>query len=147
MIATHLATSSSAADLEWECKCLVDTLGLSQMDAILQKLSYRNYHIPPFYENCSFFLLRLNCSLFPMVQLTINHYCFRKWLHAEQAIIHYLNQWWPSLLMRIWITQLQWLWVNNFSLGHSLSCHKCLWKPLNFIHIWPHLSFGHTCQI
>ena len=39
------------------------------------------------------FRLRFHISLFPRAQLTLEHW-FRKWLGADQATSHYLNQWW-----------------------------------------------------
>ena len=40
------------------------------------------------------FRLEFHQSLFLMFQMTINHHWFRKWLGADQATSHYLNQWW-----------------------------------------------------
>ena len=55
-------------------------------------------------ENCRILIL---LEFVPRVQLTISYYWFKQWLGAEQAIIHYLNQWGPSLLEHIWTTQPQ----------------------------------------
>ena len=44
-------------------------------------------------------------------QYSIQHW-FRKWLDADQATGHYLDQWWPSLLTHMCITQPQ--WVNTW---------------------------------
>ena len=49
-----------------------------------------------------------------LVQLTISQYCFRYYLGAKWATSHYLNQWWPSLLLDIYITRF-WMVLN----GHS----------------------------
>ena len=40
------------------------------------------------------FWLKFHWSLFLMVRLTIFQHWFRKWLGADQATSHYLNQWW-----------------------------------------------------
>ena len=40
------------------------------------------------------FYFRFPRSLFPMVQLTIFHHCFRYWLDAGQATSHYPKQRW-----------------------------------------------------
>ena len=47
--------------------------------------------------------------MFSMVQLTLSQHWFRKWLGAEQAASHYLNQRWPSLLTHICVTGLRWV--------------------------------------
>ena len=47
------------------------------------------------------FSFQLHWSLFKRVQLTLNQHGFRKWLGAEQATSHYLNQCWPSSLAHI----------------------------------------------
>ena len=51
------------------------------------------------------FRLKFNWNLLLGVQSTIFQHCFREWLGADQAIRHYLNQWWLSLLMHIFVTQ------------------------------------------
>ena len=53
------------------------------------------------------FWLEFHWNLFPHVQLTISQYWFRLWLGTKQATSHYLNQWWPSLLMYLCVTQPQ----------------------------------------
>ena len=53
--------------------------------------------------------LKFHWSLFPKVHLTIFQHWFRKWLGAEQATSHYLNQWWPSSMMHICFTRPQWV--------------------------------------
>ena len=40
------------------------------------------------------FRLKFHWSLLLSVQLTIFQHWFRKWLGADQATSHYLNQWW-----------------------------------------------------
>ena len=56
-------------------------------------------------------LFILHWDMLPMVQLTICQHWFRLWLGTEQAASHYLNQWWFSLLMHIYIAGP--LWVNT----------------------------------
>ena len=41
-----------------------------------------------------YFRLKFHWSLFLRVQLIISQHWFRLWLGADQATIHYLNQWW-----------------------------------------------------
>ena len=57
------------------------------------------------------FRLKFHWSLFLKVQLTIFQHWFRRWLGAEQATSHYLNQWWPSSTTHICVTRHQ--WVNS----------------------------------
>ena len=61
--------------------------------------------------------------MFPGVQLTINQHWFRKWLGAEEATSHSLDQWWPSSLTHICGTEGR--WVNDWLLVKSCStwCH------------------------
>ena len=46
------------------------------------------------------FRLKFHYSLFLRAHLTIRQYLFRKWICAEQATSHYLDQWWFIFLMR-----------------------------------------------
>ena len=48
--------------------------------------------------------------MFLRVQLTICKHWFRQWLGIHLVIIHFLNQWWPSLLAQICIGA---QWVKN----------------------------------
>ena len=57
------------------------------------------------------FWFEFHWSLFLMVQLTIFHQWFRKWLGDNQAVSHYLNQCWPSSLTHICATR--WRWVAH----------------------------------
>ena len=58
------------------------------------------------------FQMRFHWSLFIRVQLTIFRHWFRWWLGTKQVTSHYLNQWWPSLLMHTCITQPQWVNIS-----------------------------------
>ena len=51
-----------------------------------------------------FNLIQISLKCVTKGQLPIFKHCFRYWLDAEQAISHYLNQWWPCLRMHICIT-------------------------------------------
>ena len=53
--------------------------------------------------------LYFDWSLFLRVQLTIFQHWFRKWLGADQATSHYLNQCWPISLMHICGTRGRWV--------------------------------------
>ena len=49
------------------------------------------------------FGFKFHWNMIPMVQLKSHHW-FRWWSGTDQATNHYLNQWWPSLLMYICTT-------------------------------------------
>ena len=55
------------------------------------------------------FWLRFHWILYGRVQLTIFHHWFRQWLGTDQATSHYLDQWWPCLLMHMYVTRPQWV--------------------------------------
>ena len=57
------------------------------------------------------FWFEFHWSLFPRVQLTMSQHWFRKWLGAEQAASHYLNQCLGSSLTHICGTRGR--WVNS----------------------------------
>ena len=62
------------------------------------------------------FRIQFDWSLFLRVQMTIlQHWMF---IGIEQATSHYLNQWWPSSLIHICITQTQ--WVETWSVFSNL---------------------------
>ena len=52
------------------------------------------------------FRLRFHLSLF---ELTIYQNWFRIWLGTDQAISHFLNQWWPRLPTHTSVTRPQWI--------------------------------------
>ena len=58
------------------------------------------------------FLIQFDWSLFLRIQLTIIQHRFRKWLGADQATSHYLNQWWSMLLTHISVLGLN--TINQF---------------------------------
>ena len=69
-------------------------------------------------------LLEFHWNMFPGVQLSICHHWFRWWLGAKKVTGHYLNQWQPSILMHIWVTQPQWI-------DQSLQGYLCHWHSGN----------------
>ena len=60
------------------------------MAAIFQTTFWNAFSWMKIYE----FRLKFHWSLFLGAQLTIYQHWFRKWLGADQATSHYLNQWW-----------------------------------------------------
>ena len=55
------------------------------------------------------FRIKFDWNFFLKIQLTKSQHWFRYWLGAEQASSHYLNQWWPRLVMHIYVTGPQWV--------------------------------------
>ena len=64
--------------------------GRDKMDAISQTTFWSAFSWMKMFE----FRLKFHWSLFLRVQLTIFQHWFRKWLGANQATSHYLDQWW-----------------------------------------------------
>ena len=64
--------------------------GRDKMAVIFQTTFSNGFSWMKMYE----FRLTFHWSLFLGVQLTIFQHWFRKWLGADQATSHYLNQWW-----------------------------------------------------
>ena len=93
---------------------------------------------------------KFHWNLFSMVQSKISQHWFTSWLGAGQAPSHYLNHWWPSLLIHICITQL-W-WVNSLRPGDAIWRHRsgstlaqvmacCLTAPRHYlIQCWLNIS-------
>ena len=70
------------------------------------------------------FWLGFHWRMFLRIQLTIFQHLFRKWLGADQATSHYLNQWWSSLLTDIYgITWPQWVNTSNAASLKETSFH------------------------
>ena len=59
------------------------------------------------------FRLKFHWNLFLRVQLIILQHWFRKWLGAEPATSHYLNQWWPTLVTHICVPRPQWVNIKS----------------------------------
>ena len=64
--------------------------GRDKMAAIFQTTFSNAFSRMKMYE----FRLRFHWILFLRFELTIFQHWFRKWLGADQATCHYLNQWW-----------------------------------------------------
>ena len=59
-----------------------------------------------FNENyCIMIQIPLKSFFFRVSLTTIRHHWVRQWLGVKLATSHYLNQWWPSLLTHICVTQ------------------------------------------
>ena len=65
--------------------------------------------------------LKFHWSLFLKVQLKRFQHWFRKWLGAEQATSHYLNQWWLSSMTHICVTWPQWVNHKRYMIMLDLS--------------------------
>ena len=76
------------------------------------------------------FRLKLHWNMFPAVQLTISQHYLRQWLGADQAINHYLDQWWPSSLTHICGTRGDDLKINVHRNGICLSRYCLTLKRL-----------------
>ena len=67
--------------------------------------------------------IKFHWNMFVRVSLTICRHWYKWWLGAEQATSHYLNQWWPTLLLCFCITRSQCFDRDSFS-KTILPCHK-----------------------
>ena len=75
--------------------------------------------------------------LFLRVQLRISQHRFRKWLGAEQATSHYLNQCWPSSLSHICGARGRW--------GNPL-CAEFIWGNTN-VYLHSNTDFDIQCRL
>ena len=91
--------------LEGEHRNDVNHLPLDKMAAISQKMLSNAFS---WMKSCVLWL-NFRRSLFPRVQLMIFQHWFRKWLGAEKATSHYLNQCWPDSLTHICGTRGRWV--------------------------------------
>ena len=80
-------------------------------------------------ENCAFCIKVLG-MLFQWVRLTKSKLWFRKWLGAEQATSHYLNQCWSCALTHIC--------VNRRPLAYALELHIICFNQYNWTHYTHH---------
>ena len=74
------------------------------------------------------FRFKFHRYIFPGVHLTVCHHRFKKWLGAEQATRHYLNQWWPSALTHIRDTRGRWIltaYLTNENYAINWYCSGC----------------------
>ena len=99
--------------------------GRDKMAAIFQTTFWNGFSSMKMYE----YRLKFHLSLFLRVKLTIFRHWFRKWLGADQATSHFMNQWWLVC------------WRIYASLGLNELINRC-WK------IWsiPH-STKHTIRV
>ena len=127
---------------------VINTLRPSQIAAIFQTTFSNGFSSMKMYK----FWLRFHWCLFPRVQFTIFHHWFRKWLGADQAISHYLNQWW-LVYWRIYASlglneltpwgRVMHIYVSEFpiigsDIGLLLSrCQAIIWTNVGILLIWP----------
>ena len=94
------------------------------MDAISQTTFSSAFSWMKMFE----YRLKFHWSLFLRVQLTISQHWFRKWLGADQATSHYLDQWWLDY-QRIYASlglnelMVHWRWASICS-GNGLAPNK-----------------------
>ena len=70
-----------------------------------------------FNENyCIMIQISLKSFFFRVSLTTIRHHWVRRWLGVKLATSHYLNQWWPSLLTHICVTQPKWIKQQHLNL-------------------------------
>ena len=72
------------------------------------------------FPNEIFWMKMFEFLKFLEVQLTIFQHWFRKWLGAQQATTHYLNQWWPSSTANICVTRPQWVNMGSYIMWHLI---------------------------
>ena len=90
--------------------------GRDKMAAIFQTTFSNGFSWMKMFE----FRLKCHWSLFQMVKLTIFQSWFRKWLGADEATSHYLNQWW-LVYWRIYAP----LGLNELRIPCFLVWYKC----------------------
>ena len=93
------------------------------MAAIFQRIFSNAFSWMKIYK----FRSRFHWSLFPRVQSTIFQHWYRKWLGTGQATSHYLNQWWPALLMHICVTQPQWVKIIESNTANEYTLFSWEW--------------------
>ena len=93
----------------YSVKCSLKHWCLGKMDAVL----LTTFQITE--------IIEISVQFVPTNQ--ISHYRFRWGFGAEQATCHYLNPWWPSLLMHTWVIRLRWV---NFLMSDN-------WRPLDVL--------------
>ena len=67
------------------------------------------------------FWLEFNSDLFPRIQLTTSQHWHRFCIGTEQAIGHYLNQFWSYILTHIYVTRSQFTLVIEYSLWNMIT--------------------------
>ena len=100
------------------CACINTLRSRQKMDAISQTTFSNEFSWMKIFE----FRLKFHWSLFLRFQLTIFQHWFRKWLGADQATSHYLNQW-RSVYWRIYAS----LGLNELT-HRGRMMHTCVSK-------------------
>ena len=115
----HLKRSSA----KWLPFCLslnvLTHWGRDKMAAIFQTTFSNGFSWMKIYE----FWLTFHWSLFLGLQLTIFHHWFRKWLGADQATSHDLNQWWLDyrrIYVSLGLNELIYFWCNWKLFGQAI---------------------------
>ena len=98
------------------CEWWLTHWGRNKMADIFQTTFSNAFSWMKMYE----FRLRFHWNLFLRFELTIFQHWFRKWLGADQATSHYLNQWWLDL-RRIYAS----LGLNELRIVHL--CFEYRW--------------------
>ena len=106
-------------------KSILTHLSLDKMNAISQT-TYSNAFI---WMKKHEYRVKFHRRLFLRVQLIILRHWFRWWLGANQAISHYLNQWWPSSLTHKCGTRGDEL-ILSFKLTTSWSHDVVIWQSV-----------------
>ena len=91
--------TKQSADLTW---------GWGKMAAILQTTHAHAFFLN---ENCCI-LIQISLKFVPKDPPIFQRW-FRLWLGAKEVTIHYLKQWWASLLTHICITWPQWVKITE----------------------------------
>ena len=129
-ILVNIGSGNGLLHVRCQPKPMLTHWGRDKMDAISQTTfshAFSSMKIVVFWLN-------FHWNMFPRIQLTIIQHWFRKWLGADQAASHYLNQWW-LIHRRIYAT----LGLNELTycqldtLGTSFTQIKIIKiKPFNF---------------
>ena len=102
-----------------EIKKILTHSGRDKMAAIFQTTFSNAFSWMKMYQ----FRSKFHWSLFRRVRLTICQHWFRKWLKADQATSHYLNQCWHNSPTHICITRPQWVNISTIGFPIQFRCH------------------------
>ena len=95
--------------------------GWDKMAAILQTAFSNAFS----WMQIALFWLKFHWQLSARVKIVISQHWFRWWPGTKQALSHYLNQWWPSLLIHICASWPQWVDVaSSISQGLWATVHR-----------------------
>ena len=106
-------------DSQWGDKKILTHSGRDKMAAIFQTTFSNAFSWMKMYQ----FRSKFHWSLFRRVRLTICQHWFRKWLKADQATSHYLNQCWHNSPTHICITRPQWVNISTIGFPIQFRCH------------------------